>query len=309
MHSSSSALTSHPVALGGGSSGPTALERQASSMRPGSAMAGRAAWTDTPPPPEAPEALLQLAAHVEMSALIDNALTTAGDWGLKDPPRGLMPRLLEVLNEHIAALSEIHEAEMTPQGGLTALPAGGGSPAGQNDQDVEASTGDGDPASGSCPEASSSTESDSHLDSISGGGVSSNVDTCDRPSGALKPSTVDDITNWAESYQMPDEMSLWDDDGSYFSSQRHLQLAYLPPKSDLPGFAAAVGLIAAWACVFRHAVFEYDMTAPLTLGHVLDGVLSFASLEFLSTGLFITTREKTGLFDSKQASKRMQLLL
>jgi hypothetical protein len=49
--------------------------------------------------------------------------------------------------------------------------------------------------------------------------------------------------------------------------------------------------MAAWALVFRHAVFEYDMTAPMTWMHVVDGMFSFASLEFLSTGLFITTRE------------------
>lgn len=106
-----------------------------------------------------------------------------------------------------------------------------------------------------------------------------------------------ELASWLEQYDQqyatPDEMSLWDDeDGSYYSSRRDLQLAYLPPKSDLPGLAVAVGLITAWACVFKHAVFGYDMGADLTLPHLVDGILTFASLEFLSTGLFITTREQ-----------------
>jgi hypothetical protein len=67
--------------------------------------------------------------------------------------------------------------------------------------------------------------------------------------------------------------------------------AYEAPASDFPGVARAVGLIAMWALVFKHAVFNYDMTADLTLPHVLEGVLSFAALEFLSTGLFITTHD------------------
>lgn len=43
--------------------------------------------------------------------------------------------------------------------------------------------------------------------------------------------------------------------------------------------------------MFQHAMWEFDLTAPLTLPHLLDGLFTFASLEFLSTGLFITTRE------------------
>lgn len=41
-------------------------------------------------------------------------------------------------------------------------------------------------------------------------------------------------------------MSLWDADGDYYSSRRDLQLAYTPPKSDLPGAAVALSLIACW---------------------------------------------------------------
>jgi hypothetical protein len=54
------------------------------------------------------------------------------------------------------------------------------------------------------------------------------------------------LDNWAEDYAMPDEMSLWDADGDYYSSRRDLQLAYLPPKSDVPGAAVALSLIVCW---------------------------------------------------------------
>lgn len=52
--------------------------------------------------------------------------------------------------------------------------------------------------------------------------------------------------NWAEDYQTPDEMSLWDADGDHYSSRRDLSLAYQPPKSNLPGLAIALGLIVSW---------------------------------------------------------------
>ena len=60
------------------------------------------------------------------------------------------------------------------------------------------------------------------------------------------PDRLDVLENWADSYVMPDEMSLWDADGDYYSSRRDLQLAYLPPKSDLPGLAAALSVIFCW---------------------------------------------------------------
>jgi hypothetical protein len=57
------------------------------------------------------------------------------------------------------------------------------------------------------------------------------------------------LDNWAGDYAMPAEMSLWDADGDYYSSRRDLQLAYLPPKSDLPGAAVALSLIVCWVGV------------------------------------------------------------
>jgi hypothetical protein len=67
--------------------------------------------------------------------------------------------------------------------------------------------------------------------------------------------------------------------------------AYRAPSSDLPGVAAAVGVLTAWALVFKHSVFCYDLSAPLTLPHVVEGIASFMAMEFLSTGLFITTHD------------------
>jgi hypothetical protein len=43
--------------------------------------------------------------------------------------------------------------------------------------------------------------------------------------------------------------------------------------------------------MFQHAIWGYDMFAPFSIPHLLDGVFTFAALEFLSAGLFITTRE------------------
>lgn len=67
--------------------------------------------------------------------------------------------------------------------------------------------------------------------------------------------------------------------------------AYQAPKPDFPGVARAVGLVAMWALVFKHAVFQYDLSAAATLPHILDGIVTFAVMEFLSTGLFITTHD------------------
>lgn len=45
------------------------------------------------------------------------------------------------------------------------------------------------------------------------------------------------------------------------------------------------------SAMFQHAIWGYDMFAPFSIPHLLDGVFTFAALEFLSAGLFITTRE------------------
>jgi hypothetical protein len=75
-------------------------------------------------------------------------------------------------------------------------------------------------ASGSCKEPRPLSRTNGQVDSTPSSNLSSHAKTCNKVTATLKPSAVDHINNWAESYQMPDEMSLWDDDGAYFSSQR-----------------------------------------------------------------------------------------
>jgi hypothetical protein len=43
--------------------------------------------------------------------------------------------------------------------------------------------------------------------------------------------------------------------------------------------------------MFQHAMWGYNLFEPFSIPHLLDGVFTFAALEFLSTGLFITTRK------------------
>lgn len=45
------------------------------------------------------------------------------------------------------------------------------------------------------------------------------------------------------------------------------------------------------SAMFQHAMWGYDLFAPFSIPHVLDGLFTFAALEFLSAGLFITTRK------------------
>lgn len=45
------------------------------------------------------------------------------------------------------------------------------------------------------------------------------------------------------------------------------------------------------SAMFQHAMWGYDLFGPLSIPHVLDGLFTFATLEFLSAGLFITTRK------------------
>jgi hypothetical protein len=46
--------------------------------------------------------------------------------------------------------------------------------------------------------------------------------------------------------------------------------------------------------MFQHAMWGYNLFEPFSIPHLLDGIFTFAALEFLSTGLFITTRESLG---------------
>jgi hypothetical protein len=46
--------------------------------------------------------------------------------------------------------------------------------------------------------------------------------------------------------------------------------------------------------MFQHAMWGYNLFEPFSIPHALDGLFTFAALEFLSTGQFITTRECLG---------------
>lgn len=65
-------------------------------------------------------------------------------------------------------------------------------------------------------------------------------------------------------------MSLWDAEGDYYSSRRDLQLAYTPPKSDLPGAAVALSLITCWVngrLLFWCYCFPVCSNRPVPLPH------------------------------------------
>ncbi|KAF8063739.1 NLP3 [Scenedesmus sp. PABB004] len=124
-------------------------------------------------------------------------------------------------------------------------------------------------------------------------------------SAPLDPAAADALLRGAGGYAEPDEMSIWESlDGGharYSSHSRALAGTYRAaderrarprPRGGHPRVLRGRRLRAARRCaLFRHGVFEFDLGAPLTAGDALDGLATFASLEFLSTALFITTRE------------------
>ena len=77
-----------------------------------------------------------------------------------------------------------------------------------------------------------------------------------------------------------------------------------PPRNDTKGIAIALSIIAAWAVLFFHACWRVRLPGlPGTSAagpqqqqssHWLDVLLTFMALEFINTGLFITTRECRG---------------
>jgi fatty acid desaturase len=66
-----------------------------------------------------------------------------------------------------------------------------------------------------------------------------------------------------------------------------------PPRNDAKGIAIAVGLIATWAALFYHGCWHVRLTdgSAGPRSHVLDIVATFLLLEFVNTGLFITTHD------------------
>lgn len=64
-----------------------------------------------------------------------------------------------------------------------------------------------------------------------------------------------------------------------------------PPRSDLPGVCVALTVIGTWAVVFYHGLFQVDLTEQWSMRHGSDVAATFLLLEFLYTGLFITTHD------------------
>ncbi|GFR41535.1 hypothetical protein Agub_g2248 [Astrephomene gubernaculifera] len=98
----------------------------------------------------------------------------------------------------------------------------------------------------------------------------------------------DVLKSWERQYHLPHE----EDGARTLKEKVHL---YRPPRSDLPGILVACTVIGCWAGLFIHALWFIKL--PWTVGHGeratswLHIAAVFISLEFLYTGLFITTHD------------------
>ncbi|KAF5838589.1 beta-carotene ketolase [Dunaliella salina] len=100
---------------------------------------------------------------------------------------------------------------------------------------------------------------------------------------------------WTSSYgyNLPEETSAKSPEDAGIG----LKQRYQPPKSDAKGIAYACGVIGLWALLYWHAMFH--ITLPFSLQgehtqqptHILHILAVFFSLEFMYTGLFITTHD------------------
>lgn len=101
---------------------------------------------------------------------------------------------------------------------------------------------------------------------------------------------VDDdqlIGAWAKQYHLPTE-----NDKRALTDRKHL---YRPPKSDAGGIAVALAVIGCWAALFIHGLWFIKLPFNVASGEKPSSWLHIAavffSLEFLYTGLFITTHD------------------
>ncbi|GIL59465.1 hypothetical protein Vafri_14109 [Volvox africanus] len=100
------------------------------------------------------------------------------------------------------------------------------------------------------------------------------------------PEELHDVLKlWEKQYYLPREL----DDAR---TQKHLVHLYRPPRSDWPGILVACGVLGCWAAIFIHALWfiklPWTSEEPSSWCHI---VAVFFSLEFLYTGLFITTHD------------------
>ncbi|PNW83930.1 hypothetical protein CHLRE_04g215000v5 [Chlamydomonas reinhardtii] len=93
---------------------------------------------------------------------------------------------------------------------------------------------------------------------------------------------------WQRQYHLPRE----DSDKRTLRERVHL---YRPPRSDLGGIAVAVTVIALWATLFVYGLWFVKLPWALKVGETATSWATIAavffSLEFLYTGLFITTHD------------------
>lgn len=91
------------------------------------------------------------------------------------------------------------------------------------------------------------------------------------------------LSAWKAQYPLPDESS-----GD--SGNEVVQL-YRPPRDDVKGIAIACSIIAAWAALFYHGCFQIRLAPGPEQSAWLDIAGTFLLLEFVNTGLFITTHD------------------
>lgn len=92
----------------------------------------------------------------------------------------------------------------------------------------------------------------------------------------------DTLEMWKHQYDMPDKVDE--------KIEQDPKFAYAPPTSDVKGISISLGLIATFAFTFYHALFGIDL-GDTSLGNVAHCVCVWGLLEFLFTGLFITTHD------------------
>eukprot|EP00877_Chromochloris_zofingiensis_P008515 jgi/Chrzof1/3917/Cz13g13100.t1_BKT1[v5.2] len=97
------------------------------------------------------------------------------------------------------------------------------------------------------------------------------------------PDDEDDaLSLWKAQYPMPEEKGT--------VSKPQAALKYRPPRSDWKGVSIACTVITLWTAVFYHGCWQIKLTGP-DKSAWWDVVATFLALEFLNTGLFITTHD------------------
>ncbi|KAG2500455.1 hypothetical protein HYH03_002022 [Edaphochlamys debaryana] len=104
----------------------------------------------------------------------------------------------------------------------------------------------------------------------------------------MGPAPLDVLSLWKRQYHLPSE----GEDAHFGRDKVHL---YRPPRSDWAGIAIACTVIGTWAALFVHALWFIKLPWALQPGEQASSWLhiaaAFFSLEFLYTGLFITTHD------------------